>query len=211
VWNRPRFVLAAVLISGCAVAAGAEESTTQKQEAPGGGDEANTRRTFSTITLEGTALGEFGDDAFQDYWEPGFGGEIAVLTPVPHGYLELAVHPFANDPTEPDLPRVRTLGTYMGWGFDLSLPQHTLFRAGARAGVFWMLYDETADSPAQDENEVAIGGRASLQYPLTHSLGIQAGMRYARVLTKKEIDFIFLGGGFAWTFSSPDWLRGFLE
>jgi len=170
-----------------------------------------SRRTFSTITLEGTALAGSGDQDFEDFWDPGFGGEIAFLTPVPYGFLELAAHPFANSPKEPGLPRVRTLGTYLGWGFDLSLPQHLLFRAGARAGVFWMLYDETAGLPEQDENEVAIGGRASLQYPLTHSLGIQGGLRITRVLTKKEIDFLFVGGGLAWTFSSPDWLRGFLE
>ena len=206
-WNVPRFVLAAILIAGCSSSAVATDTNPQDHEQ----DESTTRRTFSTITLEGTALAGAGDDDFEDFWDPGFGGEIAVLTPVPHGFLELAAHPFANDPQQEGLPRVRTLGTYLGWGFDVSLPVHLLFRASARTGVSWMLYDATADLPAQDENEVAVGGRASLQYSLSSAFAIQAGMRATRVLTNKEIDFVFVGGGLAWTFSSPDWLRGFLE
>ena len=201
-WNRAHCVVAAFLIAGHLPAVGAEETTPHDEE---------SRGTFSTITLEGSALVETGGDEFQDFWDPGFGGEIAVLTPVPHGFLELAAHPFANDPKQDDLPPIRTLGTYLGWGFDVSLPLNVLFRAGARTGVFWMLYDATADTPAQDENEVAVGGRASLQYSLTPALGIQAGVRATRVLTHKEIDFFFAGGGLAWTFTSPDWLRGFLE
>jgi hypothetical protein len=103
------------------------------------------------------------------------------------------------------------MGTYLGWGMDVPLPANVLLRAGARAGVFWMLYDATADLPAQDENELAFGGRASLHYSLTPAWSVQGGVRAARILTRKEIDFLFAGGGLAWTFSSPGWLRGFLE
>jgi hypothetical protein len=202
-WNWVRFVAAVVFVAGWSPAVRAEEAKAQGHQ--------ESRRTFSTITLEGTALASTGDDDFQEFWDPGFGGELAVLTPVPYGFLELAAHPFANDPKQDDLPRIRTLGTYLGWGFDVSLPAHVILRAGARTGVFWMLYDETASTTGKDENEIAVGGRASLQYALTPALGIQAGARFVHVLTKKEMDFFFLGGGLAWTFTTPDWLRGFLE
>jgi hypothetical protein len=163
------------------------------------------------VTIEASALGSVDDDLFQSYWDSGFGGEIAALAPVPRGFLEIAAHPFANAPKDDSLPRVRMLATWIGWGADLSIARRVLLRASARTGVMWMLYDATATSAAQDENELAFGARVTVHVPVRGAWSAQAGLRVARILTHEPIDFVFAGGGIAYTFATPGWLRRFLE
>jgi hypothetical protein len=166
---------------------------------------------FATVTIEGSALAGIDDDQFQSFWDTGLGGEIAALAPVPHGFLEIAAHPFSNAPRDDSLPRVRTLATWIGWGVDLPIARRVLLRASARTGVTWMLYDATAASPEQDENELAFGARATVHVPLGGAWSVQAGLRASRTLTHEPIDFVFAGGGVAYTFATPGWLRRFLE
>jgi hypothetical protein len=205
-------MLVRVLVRSIAVGVWVAGRATAAETGAGvAGADANAGDAFSTISIELSALGDVNDDTFQSFWDPGFGAELAALAPVPHGFLELAAHPFGNEPLEPDLPEVRMLATWLGWGADLRLPRRVVMRASLRTGVVWMLYDATATNPEQDENELAFGARATVHVPLTGSWSAQAGARAAHVLTHEPLDMIFLGGGLAYTFATPDWLRRFLE
>ncbi len=196
--NALRAAACGLLLAGAA--RGSELSSAESADEP-----------FSTISIELSALGDVHDGTFQSYWDPGLGAEIAALAPVPRGFLEIAVHPFSNDPREAGLPDVGMLATWLGWGADVGLPGRVRLRASVRTGVVWMLYDATATTPEQDENELAFGARATLDRALFGAWSIQAGVRAAHLLTHEPIDMVFVGGGIAATFTTPDWLRRFLE
>jgi hypothetical protein len=166
---------------------------------------------FSRFTLELSALGSGADETFDDFWEPGAGGELAALASIPHGSIELAVHAFANDPRSGELPEVDMLMTWLGAGADLPLPGRLTLRGGVRAGVAWMFYDATPTTSEQDENELAFGGRASLEFPVSGAWAIHVDARAARILTHEPIDIVSWGGGISRTFATPEWLRRFLE
>jgi hypothetical protein len=172
---------------------------------------ASPEGLFSTITVELSALDDVNDDTFQSYWDLGMGGEIAALSPVPHGFLEIAAHPFANDARGPGLPDVPMLATWLGWGANVHLPRAIVLRASARTGVAWMIYESTESSAEQDENELAFGARATIHVPLARTWSLHVGLRAAHILTHDPIDLVFAGGGVAYSFATPSWLRWFLE
>lgn len=163
------------------------------------------------VTVELSALTDAGHDDFHDFWSPGASGELAVFVPLSRGFVEVAAQPFSSAPSQTGLPRIRSLVTSLGWGASLTFPARLRLRVGARAAVVWMLFDATADREEQDENELAFGARASLERSFASHWSAELGVRALRMQTHRPIDWVFAGGGLAYSFAMPRWLAGFLE
>ena len=175
-----------------------------------GGDQST--RPFETLTVGAHFLAGSGDDTFEQYWTPAFGGRIELATPFYAGVIQVGAHIFNNESVSDDLLSFSTVFLYLGWGYEWRLPLDARLFAGVQAGGSHMDTDDP-DLPVegQKESEIGLGLQARLGYPISRRWSVQVTGEYRRIYTYKRIDYLFVGGGVNITFESPRWLREFLE
>ena len=173
---------------------------------------SHAEKPFDTITLAiqgvgATALGSFTDD-----WDPSPGGRVELVTPVYAGIARAGVHVFHHDAVDPAVPAFGSVYAYLGWAYEWKLPLSLMGSAGVEIGVAHMLFDdESTDSARREETELGFGITPQLAYALTPCWSVLVTGEYRQILTSRPIEYVLYGVGLSRTFSTPDWLKEFLE
>jgi hypothetical protein len=172
----------------------------------------DARKPFDTITLTVQVVGATALGSFTDYWDPLPGGRVDVVTPVHAGIARAGVHVFGHDAVDPTVPAFGSVYAYLGWAYEWKLPLSLAGAAGVEMGVAYMLFDdESTDSAREAETELGFGITSQLAYAFTPCWSVLITGDYRQILTYRPIEYVFYGVGLSRTFSTPGWLKEFLE
>jgi hypothetical protein len=167
---------------------------------------------FATVAIALDVVTDVNRDALHEVWDPRPGAELTIATPLPRGFLDIAARAQSHAARRAGLRDFRSLSAFAGWGVQAPLPGGLLLRPSARVGFAWMLFEETPparDDP--DESEAAVGARLALLRGVGGRWAVEGVVQATRLLTRPEIDLVYVGLGIARTLESPAWLRSFLE
>jgi hypothetical protein len=167
---------------------------------------------FETLDLSLVVLGDVNRGVLHRWWSPGPAVGAGVTTPFYLGNLELGAqyaHPTA---IRNDVPGFRSLFVYAGWGGAHSLGQGFTAGGGVRAGLMAMRFDgDTLPTSRSRESELGAAARVALRWMPAGTWFAEASASYQAVFTHRHMEQVFLAGGIGRRFTSPTWLRDFLD
>lgn len=167
---------------------------------------------FETIDLGLTLLGDLADGAMQGRWSPGPAVGLGMSMPFHLGSIETGLQ-YAHPSARRDVvPGFRSLLAYVGWGGGHDLGRGFTAGAGLRVGIMAMRFDgDTIPEFRRSESELGIATRVVLRWMPRRAWFTEVGLSYQSVLTTPRMEQVFLSAGVGRRFTSPEWLREFLD
>jgi hypothetical protein len=170
------------------------------------------RRPFDTITIAVQVVGSTALGSFDDNWDPGAGGRVELSTPFYTGLAQAGLHVFGHDAIASTASEFGSAYLYLGWMYEWKLPRRLAWAAGARMGVVYMMFDDVSTPSSRlTETELGFAVASEWAYTFTSHWSFVLDAEYRKVLTRQPIEYLFAGVGVGRTFSTPRWLREFLE
>ena len=167
---------------------------------------------FETLDLGLTVLADINHGALQRRWSPGTAVGLGVTIPFYLGQVELGAqyaHPRAE---RGDVPGFRSLFVYAGWGAGRELGRGLAARGGLRVGIMAMRFDgDTLPAFRRRESELGVTGRASVRWMPAGPWFVEGSISYQSILTHPRMEQVFLAAGAGRRFTTPAWLRDFLD
>lgn len=173
---------------------------------------AQQTRPFETFTLSASYLADVSQNTFHDIWTTRDGGRIQFETPFYLGVAELGFHLYQNDSNDAAVPSFYSFFLYIGWGYEVPLPEGLRWINGFRFGDFHIGFDDDSiQEGVRTESELGVGVFTELRWFVTGRWSLRANAEYRTIYTYRRIDLAFVGVGIGRTFDSPGWLREFFE
>lgn len=176
---------------------------------------AQTRSTpapFETLDLGLALLADVGSGTLHRWWSPGPAVGAGVAMPFYLGSIEIGLqyaHPTA---LRDEVPGFRSFFAYAGWGGRQDLGRGLTAGAGLRAGVMAMRFDgDTIPRFRRGESELGFATRVALRWMPGRAWFTEASLSYQSVLTHPRMEQVFLSAGLGRRFTTPAWLRDFLD
>jgi hypothetical protein len=173
---------------------------------------AERARPFSTIALTVGAASNVNRERLHEYWRAGTGIDAELSTPFHAGTVGigvLAARFRARADAQPDFD---ARAVTVRWSVARPLAGPLAAEAGALFGSLGMRFDD--DRPTEGlttEQELIVGGRASLHLLAGTRLAAAVTATWQRVLTAVPIDLATVGVGVRYAAPTPRWVRAVLE
>ena len=169
-------------------------------------------QNFETISVAGGVDLPVAD-SYEGIWLVLPGGFGRASTNFYGGRAHLAILLYDNDNEDQPVPDFLVLQGEAGWGYALHLPADVEVVGGAHFGAirFHFSDNEQFEGFLQDETEWTAGLFARLQVPIARRIAGVTEFHWSHVFTAEPISLTRLQIGLTFTFSSPEWLRGFLQ
>jgi len=174
----------------------------------------NERAPFSTLEVGVGYLTNANHNRFHEFYETGSGIEASVRTPFYYGDLQVALQSVSfSTRSEEAAQDFNTIGADIRWGPSLALPYRLSAAVGFGAGFYAFLPDNPSlgGFAHHTETELSAALFAQLRYPLTQKWALNTELTLTRLFTFRHIDLAYVSMGLAYRFSTPCWLRTFLE
>jgi hypothetical protein len=195
VWQRSLVVLALALSAGSLSAQARSEPAA-----------------FGTLDLGLTFLGDVGRGALHRWWSPGPAVGLGLTMPFQVGSVEAGLQYAHPSAVRDEVPGFRSLFAYAGWGMGHALGHGFTAGGGARLGVMVMRFDgDTIPDSRRRESELGVGARVALRWMPGRTWFGEASVSYQAVLTQPRMEQVFLSAGLGRRFTTPAWLRDFLD
>lgn len=173
---------------------------------------SDTHKPFETITATVDVVGSAALGSFNDNWGPSVGGHVEFATPVYAGIARAGAHLFNHNAVNPAVPAFQTAWVCLGWTYEWRLPLRLAWGAGVEMGVAHMVFDDESTPRAREkETELGFGVTLQLAYAFTPCWSVVFTGEYREVLTKRPIEYVFYGVGLGRRFTTPRWLKEFLD
>lgn len=156
----------------------------------------------------------FNKNEFHKYWNPsiGVGGEFSFDHSIGKMGAGLSLMRFDK----------KIISTKSFYGVDyyflyrrfVNVIHDLNFVLGFDAGIFEFRFDDDNDirgTAEQVEREFAIKLVSGFSYELGNTWNAEITTSYNHIYTKKKIDLFYIKFGVAKSFSSPEWLKEFLD
>ena len=167
---------------------------------------------FSTIGFTIAGIAQASANRELDAWvsDPGF--ELRALFPFYAGPAEIGLHQQTFDARIAGVPGFRGRFIFAGWGWDVRAARSLRLRVATRLGVYDFQFDAASlPSYSQSENEIATSAGAEAAWALGGGWEVMAAARGRIVLTEPRMRQFVLAAGVGRTFTTPSWLRDFLD
>jgi hypothetical protein len=151
---------------------------------------------------------------FHNYWLSDGGVEANFSTPFYFGETQLGIIYVPFSAKSDEQPDYTTLLIYLQWGYKIDLPLNFSVTPSLFTGIYQMNFDDfdlEIDPGLLSERELAAGINALLSYSFLNDWNFTLQLSYLNVFTYKRIQLFNLGLGISKTFSSPQWLKDFLN
>ena len=167
---------------------------------------------FETLDLGLTLLGDLAAGALQGRWSPGPAVGLGVTMPFYLGRVETGLQ-YAHPSARRDVvPGFRSLLGYVGWGGGRDLGGGFTAGGGLRVGIMAMRFDsDTIPGFRRSESELGVATRVALRWMPHRTWFTEVALSYQSVLTTPRMEQVFLSAGVGRRFTTPEWLRDFLD
>ncbi|MBD3290435.1 hypothetical protein GF337_16645 [candidate division KSB1 bacterium] len=148
---------------------------------------------------------------FHDYWHPpqGLGGFIEF--PFYAGQIAAGIDVIPYHSKTQETTNVSTTLFYLSWGIDIALLPKLSWYNGTSFGDNFMVFEDEIRDGFKYESEIALMFTSKLEYRITKNASVFITSRYFHLLTHHRIDLIYAGLGTSYSFSTPQWIKEFLE
>ncbi len=168
---------------------------------------------FSSIELRASVLDNLSnDDAFFLHWHAGKGVGLSGKTPFYAGNAELGLYYNAYDAIGNDIPSMKALHMFVGWGYPLQVKSFTIEPA-FRLGNYRMIFNDgsTEFRSEMDESEFSTSIVLSGKLNLNRSLGIFGEVSRTTVYTYYRLYYNYIGAGVSLRFNTGSAFQGALS
>lgn len=168
---------------------------------------------FSSIELRASVLDNLSnDDAFFLHWHAGKGVGLSGKTPFYAGNAELGLYYNAYDAIGNDIPSMKALHMFVGWGYPLQVKSFTIEPA-FRLGNYRMIFNDgsTEFRSEMDESEFSTSIVLSGKLNLNRSLGIFGEVSRTTVYTYYRLYYNYIGAGVSLRFNTGSAFQGTLS
>ncbi|HLS47827.1 MAG TPA: hypothetical protein VK012_04865 [Gemmatimonadales bacterium] len=179
---------------------------------------AHAPAPFSTIALSVAGVEQAGGNRELDAWDPNPGIELRALFPFYAGSAEIGFHQQTFASRLPGIPGFRGRFIFAGWGWDVRAmrplrPLRPLrLRVGLRVGMYDFQFDDASLPPySRNENEIATSLGVEAGWTLGNGWEVVAAGRGRMVMTEPRMRQVVLAAGLGRRFTTPAWLREFLD
>ena len=167
---------------------------------------------FEKITLSLNGILNTNQNKYHNYWEKARGIEFQCETPFYLGLAESGVQIAVNNAKSDNQPDYWSAFIFIGWGIDKNLTAGLSWYNGFRIGNYYMNFDDNDIYPTlKSESELGIEFKSSIRYSFKNNISLMLSGRYRTVYTGRRIYHSFISIGIGKTFSTPRWLKEFLD
>lgn len=165
---------------------------------------------FSSIQLAIQIVNSGNDQTLQRYWTPEKGIEAVIITPFYWGEIHAGGQARSFSGTDTRYPDYKSISPFLGWGLSTALPYKINGYLGIRVGFNQMIFD-TLSGFQRGESEVSATINATVTMPISSRWTARLTVGRETTFTFKRIRLMQYTAGLGYTFSTPAWLKGFLE
>lgn len=169
-----------------------------------GGDSYAQHRPFSSVELRAALLDNLSnDDTFFLHWHAGKGVGLSGKTPFYAGNAELGLYYNTYDAIGSDVPGMKALHMFVGWGYPLQVKSFTLEPA-FRLGNYRMIFNDgsTQFRSEMDESEFSTSVVMSGKLNLNRSIGVFGEVSRTTVYTYYRLYYNYIGAGISLRFNT---------
>lgn len=164
----------------------------------------------STITLN--LISNINSNDFHNFWEPKTGFEINGSSNFYAGFLELGFNYNKNRSISNDQPDYTSIFSYIGYGLKYQFTKSISNYSSIRIGNYFMNFDDpNIHAELKSEHELGIGFNTSLQYSFSKNYAFNLSIQHYKIFTNKRIYLWSVAAGINYSFSTPKWLKEFLQ
>jgi len=164
------------------------------------------------INISLSAINNFNQNEFHEYWEPGFGfgGEFSLDHFI--GEIGVGIILFRFDKKIDSTKSFYGVDYYFLYRYPAKLTNKLNIILGFDFGIYEFRFDDDGiQNPAErTEREFAMKIVSGFRYEFADSWEAEFTLEYNHIYTKKEIELLNLRLGIVKSFSSPAWLSEFL-
>jgi hypothetical protein len=170
------------------------------------------KRDFEKLNITLNYVSNTNRDTFHEYWKSSGGIEALVESPFYYGNIQSGIHISQFSSKQPDIPDFSSMFIYLGWGKDVIHPFNLIWFNGFRVGMFYMYFNEDeVNDNMKSENELGFSLESRLQHQIMKNWFINLSGYYTAIFTHKRIYHTYIAIGSGYSFTTPKWLREFLE
>ncbi len=190
----------ATLVIACSAVLLAAPRTSAGQQAA---------QAFETLRLDLNLVANVNRNTFHEYWSPDPGVELNVAVPFYFGTLEAGFHYASFDGKAPEQPDFVSLFPYVGWSYDWRLAPRLDLDTGMRLGSLFTRFERGGETLTEQEFGIGLGSR--FRYAVAGAWSVDLAAEYRVLFTHERMRLLFIAGGISRSFTTPRWLREFLE
>lgn len=156
----------------------------------------------------------FNKNEFHKYWTPsiGVGGEFSFDHSI--GKIGAGLSLMRFDKKINSTKSFYGVDYYFLYRSNVNLTHNLYFLIGFDTGIFEFRFDDDNDirgTAEQVEREFAIKLVSGFSYALGNTWNAEVTTAYNHIYTRKKIELFYIKFGVAISFSSPEWLKEFLD
>lgn len=167
---------------------------------------------FSKIIISGNLCFPKGFENLTEYWKSNSGVSGSIQTPIYFGDFNFGFQYIPLKGNRNKYPDTKLFFVSVGWLGKLNLPLRFSLAAGIKAGSVVMTFaDDTISTFQRNESELGVAASAKANWELFSGFGIETGVDFITIFTKRKVKYYVISGGLTYSFDSPGWLKEFFE
>jgi hypothetical protein len=173
---------------------------------------AERSKAFKTISISANYLQNNNRNMFHNYWKPANGLEIQGETEFYGWKVELGTQFFSVKAKNIEQPDFMAVNICIGWGLEQKISSKLFLNSSFTVGNYLMNFnDDDIDVNLKSESEFSFGIKAGFKYNIGKNMFINLSGRYQVIFTYHRIELSYISIGLGKTFTTPKWLRRFLN
>jgi hypothetical protein len=178
---------------------------------PGSPLSAQTQ-AFESITPTLAVTGIAASNDFGNHWSSAPGIAATIESPFYAGHAELGIDFMTFDARDPAVPGFSARYLFVGWGLEAKPMARLALKQTLRLGTYAMHFDAASlPASARNESEMALDLVSRVAWRAAGPWQLSVSGQYRTVLTDPLIRHLYLSAGISRSFTSPEWLRDFLD
>lgn len=170
------------------------------------------KEPFSSIDIRGGLLINSNRNLLHQYWKPGKGFFISADSPFYFGNIEAGIFYIPFKSLTFEIPDYKNYFFFLGFNKAVTLPFNVSFKSGLKLGSsFFKFADDSLTAYESIESEIGIDFFASLKLQFYEGFHLNTSIDYLGIITNRKIQLLFLSAGIGYEFSTPLWMREFLN
>jgi len=169
-----------------------------------------TESPFEKIKIGLQYTNNLNRNVFHDTWHPSGGIKGFFETPFYFGKTQIGLRLMYFNTNDFDIPEFPSWFVYVGWGMEFKALRLLRFYSGLNIGSFQMNFEDI-NPGLRSESELGIEFMVRLSFQILKNANLNIEGSYLRIFTNIKIDLLYVSAGIDYSFSSPDWLKDFLN